>query len=143
MGLKQCFSSGCVGYANGMTKHCMISSVLNSDKNLFGMSSQDCTSFSEPAHNVLMLPDSLGDSVAISVALSRCLSLCKPLLQYDKQHHTPAGGGVVSHCTLLFGLCVSFITGAFRCSVSHQYLQPVRVVQPWHNRTVLPRRTLL
>ncbi len=51
-------------------------------------------------------------------------------------------GNLVSHCTLVFGLCVSFITTVASC-VSCQYSQPVRVAQPWHNRTVLLRRLLL
>lgn len=80
-------------------------------------------------------------SVAISVALSRYLSLCNPLLQYDKQHHVSAKA-ILCYCTLIFGLCLLY-NCCCHCCVSCQYLQPVRVAQPWHSRMVLPRRTLL
>lgn len=49
----------------------------------------------------------------------------------------------MSHCTLAFGLCGSFITAAAAVVLLAQFSQPVRVAQPWHSRTVLPRRARL
>lgn len=66
--------------------------------------------------------------------------LCKAPFAIRQTESLASPASPVSDCTLIFGLCISFISVDSPVLFLCQCSQPVHVVQPWRNRTVLPRR---